>query len=56
MARKKKDTIEQNEQNDIQLKENKEQNKEIIIPDNVSRDKRTLEQKLNSYTRKLRKI
>ena len=51
MARKKKDNIEQNEQNDIQLKENKEQNKEIIIP-----DLRTLEQKLNSYTRKLRKI
>ena len=60
MARKKKDNIEQNEQNDIQLKESKEQNKDIIVQDNVpralSRDSRTLEQKLNSYKRKLRKI
>lgn len=61
MPRKKKDNI---EQNDIQIKEvvneqdnkenkqnNKEQNKDIIIP-----DQRTLEQKLNSYKRKLRRI
>ena len=61
MARKKKDNI---EQNDIQIKEvvkeqdNKEQNcvhnkqnKDIIVP-----DLRTLEQKLQSYKRKLRRI
>ena len=69
MARKKKDNI---EQNDIQIKEvvkeqdnkennkkqekNNKQNKEIIIPDIVIRDSRTIEQKLNSYKRKLRRI
>ena len=63
MARKKKDNIEQNEQNDIQIKEvvkkqekNNKQNKDIIIPDIVIRDSRTLEQKLQSYKRKLRRI
>ena len=69
MPRKKKDTI---EQNDIQIKEvvkeqdNKENkqncvhSKDIIVQDNVpralSRDTRTLEQKLQSYKRKLRRI
>lgn len=60
MARKKKDNIEQNdikiteqENNKEQIKENKE---DIIIPDIVIRDTRTLEQKLNSYKRKLRRI
>lgn len=62
MARKKKDVI---DKNDIQIKEvvkeqdnkeNKEQNcvhnkANIIIPDS-----RTLEQKLQSYKRKLRRI
>lgn len=62
MARKKKDNIEQNdvqviEQDNKVNKEIKEQNKEdIIIPDIVIRNTRTLEQKLNSYKRKLRRI
>ena len=78
MARKKKDNIEQNDIQVIEVvkegvkeqeqdnKENKQncvhskQNKDIIVQDNVSRDTRTLEQKLNcvhnSYKRKLRKI
>lgn len=68
MARKKKDNLEQNDIQVIEVvkkqeqdnKENKEQNKEnkedIIIPDTVIRDTRTLEQKLNSYKRKIRRI
>ncbi len=61
MARKKKDNI---EQNDIQVKEqivevvkeqdNKENNKEN--KDIIVQDSRTLEQKLQSYKRKLRRI
>lgn len=71
MARKKKDEVKEqvkeqiqevvNEQiQDNKQENNKEQNcvhnKEIIIPDIVIRDTRTLEQKLNSYKRKLRRI
>ena len=77
MARKKKDNIEQNDIQVIEVvkegvkeqeQDNKENNKKqncvhsknIIVQDNVSRDTRTLEQKLNcvhnSYKRKLRKI
>lgn len=65
MARKKKENIEQNdiqviEQDNKENKESKKQNKEnkenIIIPDIVIRDTRTVEQKLNSYKRKLRRI
>lgn len=58
MARKKKDEVKEQVKEQIQgvvnEQDNKEQNKEnkeIIIP-----DLRTLEQKLNSYKRKLRRI
>lgn len=57
MARKKKDVIDQNDIQVIEVvkeqkQENNKENKEnIIIPDS-----RTLEQKLNSYKRKLRRI
>ena len=60
MARKKKDEVkeqiqevvnEQDNKEDNKQKNNKEQNKDIIV-----QDTRTLEQKLNSYRRKLRRI
>lgn len=66
MARKKKETIDQNDIQIEQIQDNKEnnttqnkeqncvhnkQNKDIIVP-----DLRTLEQKLQSYKRKLRRI
>lgn len=50
MARKKKEEVKEQIQDNKQ-ENKKEQNKEIIIP-----DLRTLEQKLNSYKRKLRRI
>lgn len=71
MARKKKDEVKEQVKDQIQEvvneQDNKEnnkeqncvhnkQNKDIIVQDNVSRDTRTLEQKLNSYKRKLRRI
>lgn len=64
MARKKKDNNEQDiqviekviEQEQDKKENNKEQNKENIIPDIVIRDTRTLEQKLNSYKRRIRRI
>ena len=49
-----------NKENNKKQEKNNKQNKDIIVQDNVpralSRDTRTLEQKLQSYKRKLRKI
>lgn len=47
---------ENKENNTKQNTQQNKQNKYIIVQDNVSRDTRTLEQKLQSYKRKLRRI
>lgn len=53
MARKKKDVI---DQNDIQVIEQKQENNKENKENIIVQDTRTLEQKLNSYKRKLRRI
>jgi hypothetical protein len=55
MARKKKDEVKEQIQEVVNEQDNKENNKEHN-KDIIIQDTRTLEQKLNSYKRKLRRI